>query len=195
MKTVQLEIYQFDELSKRAKGEAIEKLRERFGYYCEDVLDEAKETAKVFCDKFRIRTGRNGWLDYRNHQNKELTGLRLRIWLINNHGSLFYRRKSKYTKTCKWRYSKVFWEHATCPLTGVYFDDEVLKPLYSFVHNYRGVKNAEYLTLDDLFMNCLESLRVAIENEVDYRKSEEFLLMGASKCSLYFLESGEIWED
>lgn len=170
MRTETISIYQFSELSEEAKREALDK----FEAFTDHIWDDAHETVKKFCDEFYIKTGHNSWLDYSSNKFddpiNELTGVRLRTWLINNYGHLFTEGKpfGYYLGGGKYKHrSKVIFVNTCCPFTGVCYDEDILQPLRDFI------KKPDNSNLDDLFYDCFETLRNSIESEIEYRNSDE----------------------
>ena len=87
MKTIEIKIYQFEELNKEAQETAINNYRNE-GIDCYYIYDEAHNTVKKFNEIFGTKEGHRSWLDIRteNIDNNilELKGLRLRTYIINN---------------------------------------------------------------------------------------------------------------
>jgi hypothetical protein len=170
MKQVTINIYKFSELSEKAKCKALD----NFEAYTDFIYDDAHDTVKKFCDEFYIRTGSRSWLDYSSNKFddpiNELSGVRLRTWLINNYGHLFTEGKpyGKWIKPGTYqRRSKIIFQQHTCPLTGVWYDEDILHPLREFI------KKPDSSTLPDLFNDSFETLRSSIDSEIEYRHSDE----------------------
>jgi len=216
MKTIELTLYKFSELSDKAKENAI-------NYYLNNIQDyqyiyhEAENSIKAFNDIFSVNSGRHSWLDYRlnsiDDSVLELTGLRLRKYLINNFGYALY--KPKYIKhtnghktgkmfifkhsinykgeNCTSIYSKLN-KTNDCILTGVCCDMELLRPFYEFIDNYKeNIKGYEYYTLEDLISQGYHNLKIAIENEIEYYNSEEAIEEFYENNEFEFTEDGKIY--
>ena len=98
MKTIEINLYSFDELSDKAKENAMNKYYENEDFYY--IWEEAHETVKEFCDKTIIKTSNNSWLEP-NFNNIDddiinLKGVRLMKYFINNFDFLY---KPKYLKS------------------------------------------------------------------------------------------------
>lgn len=188
MKTLQIETYKFRELPENVQNELIEKQRAKEDF--KGLYDDAHETVKKFFKLSGVKEGRNSWLDFSvgsfDGNILTLTGLRLRTWIINNWGEWLY--KSKYYSL--WSKTEKSFEHykeghpvlkkrrskcqltKDCVLTGVYYDDELLEPFYSFIEDYRsfnsyptGANDAENICLEDLLQRAFDNLYSTIEDE------------------------------
>jgi hypothetical protein len=193
--TVTREIYTFDELSDEAKEKAIENYRGE-GVDTSHNWDDAHESVKEFHNVFGSSAGHRSWLDIRTghmeDQILELSGQRLRTYLLNNFPSAFYERKyrghskndhrstekpkshrlvTKISKDYKGNYYRVFRSNfqveSSCPFTGVCYDEDLLDPFKEFI------KNPDGRTFEDLLQEAMESLRISLEREDEYQNSDE----------------------
>ena len=191
MKTIEINLYSFNELSDKAKEKAMNKYYENEDFYY--IWDDAHKTVKEFCDKTIIKTYQNSWLDpYFNHIDDSilnLTGIRLLKYFINNFDFLFKRKylkcfdghknhkmitnktvqskgKSNGKKYC-FATSNIQKE-TSCNLTGVYYDDDFLEPIYNFIKNPKDNKNFE-----DIICECFYSLKNSIESEIEAKQTIE----------------------
>jgi hypothetical protein len=98
MKTIEIKLYQFQELNKQAQEKALNNYRSE-GIDCSYFYDEAHETVKKFHDIFGTEDGHHSWLDIKTaHIDEnilELKGLRLRTYIINNFYSQIFSGKYK----------------------------------------------------------------------------------------------------
>jgi hypothetical protein len=219
MKTIEVKVYSFNELSEEAKNVAIENFRSQ-GVETSFIYDDAYQTVKKANDLFNISEGRNNWLDF-NLNNiddniLELKGLRLRKWLINNFGEQLYKHKfytsigdnkiinhpcvkvNKYdiskgarVSSSNFYYSRIQKDNS-CVLTGVCYDDDFLQPIYDFIDNYKAKSDYNsYQDFENLLTKCFSSLNQSIENEVDYRNSDEAISEDLEANEYEFLKSGE----
>lgn len=191
MKTLEITLYKFDELSEEAKQRAFGNWEPDTSY----VYDDAHETVKKFHEVFGTKTGHRSWLDvitdHIEDNIMDLTGLRLRKYMINNFWNQIYKGKyyslwsekeqnPHYREVggapwgkLKERYSRVMFDNC-CPLTGVCYDDSLLSPIIELIDNYDTNKH-ESVTFEDLINECFDELKKDIENEVEARQSiEEF---------------------
>ena len=214
METININLFTFDELSTEAKQTALNNYIAKEDFYY--IWSEAKNSVKAFNELFNLRSGRNSWLEYDHNFDDnitELKGLRLRKYLINNFGYALYKGKyrkmidghktikcfsPKYWQTNEGKkhtflYSKLFSEH-TYVLTGVCYDENILDPIYNFIDNYKeNANNYQYTNIIDLLDNCFESLKKAIENEIEYLQSEEAYSEHCEANEYKFLSNGQIW--
>lgn len=137
--------------------------------------NEAHDTVKEFCRLSGIKEGDRSWLEFSTDRIDDdvlnLSGLRLRKWILNNWTWLY---KSKYighiSKPIKHKRIKVkntFFPYYSgcqvensCVLTGVCWDDSLLSPVYDFIA-FKG--NYKDTNLDDLLSDCFYSLKKDLE--------------------------------
>jgi hypothetical protein len=190
MRTVRTKVLKFAELSETSKSVAIEYERELSDNSY--LWDEAHETVKAFNNVFNLNEGRNSWLEYSTNFDdnvSELTGLRLRTYIINNFGAQLYNGKyySLWSKTdvtfkhhkdgypvLKSRHSKVFFDNS-CVLTGVCYDDSILHTIYEIIEKYSEAKHGN-TTIDELFDDCFAELKKDIESEEEARNGDDYLI-------------------
>lgn len=208
MKTIEVNVYSFAELSPEAQQTAIENYRDK-GIETQCYWDEAHKSVEAFHDLFGTNQGYNSWLDVRADRIDdvvlELKGLRLRKYLINNFGWKIYKGKyySLWSKTeksfkhhkdgypvLKSRYSKVFFD-SCCPLTGVCYDDSLLQPFTDFIDKYREVTHAESTTFEDLLKEAFSNLKNDLENEDEYRNSDKGIREELEDQDYEYTEDGE----
>jgi len=193
MKTIRTKVYQFNELTEQAKQKAINDFRNN-GIDIDYIYDEAQNSVKEFHDIFGTKEGDRSWLDVKTGHIEdniiELTGLRLRTYIINNFGNRLYKGKyfSLWSKTevsykyhkegfpvLKSRYSKVIFDNC-CPLTGVCYDNSLLQPIYDLIENYREKADYySYMTFETLMNDCFESLEKDIEAECESIQTDEYI--------------------
>ena len=193
MRTVRTKVYQFAELSDKAKDKARAYMNENFGL-TDHVYDEAAETVKKFHEIFGTKEGNSSWLDVRtghiDDNVLELKGLRLQKYIWNNFGKYLYKGKyySLWSNTeksykhykeghpvLKTRYSKITLDNS-CVLTGVCYDNDLLDPMYDFLERYKDKADYySYMDFETLLTDCFKSLEKSIENEIDSIDSDESL--------------------
>jgi hypothetical protein len=206
--TITREIFTFDELSEDARQRAIEKVRGQ-GIDIDHSHHEARQSVSAFCDLFDCKTGRDSWLDIIAHDSEtrhDLTGQRLRTYLINNFPSAFYERKyrnsfhraEKPTTPHRMRQVKPwskggYWvtlrsnfeTESSCPFTGVCYDDDLLHPLKEFI------KQPDGRTFEDLMSEAGESLRKSLDNEYEYANSDAGIIEIIEANEYEFTEDGK----
>jgi hypothetical protein len=191
MRTIRTRVYKFDELSKDAQEYAVKKWLEDETY--DYLFNEAYETVKRFADIFDINIRQYDFLehyrsDYRldlDDNILQLSGSRLLSYLWNNYkDSLFKGKyysvksdkelKHKRVKSKKLSngnifnayYSAIQLDHS-CVLTGVYYDDCILEPIYKFLDH------PDNSDLNDLLEECFVQINKAVESEIQYQSSFE----------------------
>jgi hypothetical protein len=207
MKTVEINLYQFSELSEYAKEKTISDYRNKQDnsfYY-----DEIIESVKKVIDLFNLKTG-NEYTDLRtSHIDDsilELKGVRLLKYIINNYGKELF--KPKYKKCinrevkskayiCKVgtdykgnKYTMLYDKHKTdnsCVLTGVCYDNDILEPIYSFLKKPNKETN---------FKDLIQDIENAIQNTFDktetWLNSDEFIIDEIEANEYDFTEYGQL---
>jgi len=207
MRTVRTKIYKFEELSEDAQQKAINKHREVMDN--DFIYDDTHKVVEAFNDVFETKEGRNSWLDvYTDHMEEnilELKGLRLQKYLWNNYKNQLFKGKYyslwskkdisyKYHKNgypvLKSRYSKVLKQNS-CVLTGMCYDDDMLQPIYDFLEK-RNFSNCT-ITFYHLINDCFDELRKTVENEIDYRNTDDAIIEEIKANDYEFTENGNIF--
>lgn len=214
MKTIELTLFQYSELSESAK----EKARDWFtedGGNVDYIYSDAECTVKAFFKHFPGASGRESWLDINtgsiDDNILELSGHRLATYLWNNFETVLFKRKylkhgeltdtkkpfhrmresKEITNRCpnKGKFINSYYSNiqkeSSCVLTGVCYDDDLLQPIYDFLN---APDNS--VTFEDLLSNCFYSLKESIENEIEYRNSEEAIAEDIEANDYTFLEDG-----
>lgn len=214
MRTVEVNVYSFEELSSKAKAIAIENYRNRMSH--DHVWDEAHDSVVAFHEVFKTDGGRNSWLEFTTSNIEddvlELSGLRLHKYIINNYwNNLFKGKYLKSTVSDDWKpfhpmrrtkklekgphegkhrntyRSTMFFEN-DCVLTGVCYDYDLLRPIYEFLEKPR-----ESASLNDLFRICFDCLDQAINDEIQERESDEYISEEIMNNDYEFTDDGEIF--
>lgn len=218
MKTISINLYEFDELSDESKKNAIESYREKVGVDTQWYWSEAIESIKKFHEIFPTKSDRNSWLDFSvEMQYDEMTGHRLQRWFWNNFSDrlfkgLYYNVKCSTknirhprveTETYKngnignFYYSAIQKEGRNCVLTGVCYDDDLLGPIYDFLDARSGEKicgyNFDTMDAHDLFGCCFHALKKSLEDEDEYRESDEGITDEILGNEREFTENGELY--
>lgn len=220
MKTIEITLYKFNELSEKAKQVAINNERENV---CVNyIYDDAYCTVKSFNSVFGTSEGRHSWLDANtsNFDNSilELRGFRLQKYLWNNYKDTLYKRKylkhgelavakkpfhkmkkqTEITSNCPNKgkisvsyYSNIQKESKNCNLTGVCYDEDILKPIYDFLDK-RDFSNCT-IDFESLLNDCFYELKKSIEKEVDYRNSYEAICEDLSEKDCDYTKDGQIY--
>lgn len=207
-----INIYKFHELPAESQAKAIERFRE--GNYQEGFLwsDEALEAIKKGLDAFSCDL-RNYSIDWSNPNGsyfairgpenaEELTGNRLRTWLINNadtgtlrtakpYGKYEKRESKRYHegKETFWRYdrySKIQKIDSSCPFTGACYDESFLDPIRKFI------QKPDSSSLADLMKSACIAVNRDIESEIDYQNSDEGIIETIRANDYEFYINGKI---
>ena len=204
MRTVEVKVYSFEELTPEAQAKALDKVREfeqEFGM--EPSVGDAVDTIKKAFDEFGInlKDWSIGTDRYRSFVRfdvdehvEELKGMRLRTWLLNNHYNLFFQKKTygkhKERANGKWshdRYSKIIFVESSCPLTGVCYDEDFLDTFRAFI------KKPNNSTLEDLLNSAADDIFKTLESEYEWRTSDEGIMETSDINDSEFTEYGEVW--
>jgi len=209
MKTIELSVYSFDELSEESKEKVINEFREN--NYKNDFIwiSEVNASFKKFAEIFDIKWSVIDYTEpYRNEYSLvfdddilALTGHRLAKYIWNNYRDRLYKGKyysllsrtelsyKHYKKgfpVLKYRYSKIF-KSNTCVLTGVSYDDDVLRPIYEFLDNPK-----DNIDFETLLNNCIYSLCHAVSSEIEYQNSDEGIINDIQENAYEFDENGNM---
>jgi hypothetical protein len=188
-------IYQFDELTEESKQKAIDNFKygdNQFDY----IWNDAQETLKNFNENIAYMLIRMN--------NQDLTGFRLRKWILNNlYNDLFKpkfigninkivkhkRLKNKYYKNgnVSSNYYSAINVNDSCVLTGVCYDDDILKPIYDFLNN-----PCEHTTFKDLINECKDSLNNSVEKEINWYYTDEGKTEHLSQEDYVYSENGTL---
>jgi len=199
METIKINIYKFDELSERAKETARQWWRDGEVESTPFYVDEAHESFKKFAEVFNItdwsidyfQPYRNEYAIHLDDEHKEMTGIKLYGHLLHNYFNDLFKPKyygcverDDYIKhprikskelTNKGRlknwfnpyYSAITFTNS-CVLTGVCYDDSILQPIYDFLN-----KPSDRIDFEDLIDDCIQSLCSAVQDEYEWRMSDE----------------------
>ena len=222
METITLQLYNFSELSEEAKDFAINKYRYSHSVNTNFIYDEARQTVEAFHEHFPTVSDRRSWFDISftcSDTILALSGLRLRSYLINNFGYVLYKRKyikcivdnkvlrhkmvvphfydvakGARVSSSNFCYSNLDKTNSGV-LTGMCYDDDLLKPMYDFIDKYKDdAQNYHYTTFENIVEYCFDSLRESVETEVEYHTSDEGVSWALSENSYRFLEDGTLFE-
>jgi len=203
MKTIEIKLYQFSELSQSAKERALELQREFYFETGIPFIQDAFNTINEFCHiigaKFiSVDYSYRNDISYKFNADDHLMDMkpmRLRTWIINNW--LPYMSKGKYYSTPgKWingkyyykkRYSKIQFEYDNCPLTGVSYDCDILKPLLNFIEKPTDID------IKDIVSECFNSMLNSLVNEYEYILSDEYLIQDIEANGYNYTEYGYIY--
>lgn len=209
MKTIEIQLYKFSELSEDAKQTAINDHRNK-GCNSQFYFDEIIGSVKAVCDLFNLETG-GEWSDLRtsliDDAILEIKGERLYKYIINNfYNSLFspvyigsmdksingrqfiYKVRKNYKgEPYTQIYSKLKRDNS-CTLTGICYDNYILQPVYDFLLN--PDKNT---TFEDLINDIGTAISKTFSNTEDWVNSDEFIIEELEANQYEFTEDGEMY--
>lgn len=168
-------VYSFDELNDTSKEIVLDDFRTKDLFFWDD---EYKNTLDKFCYEFNV-----DWKEYDytyghhisydlkvDKDIKNLQGIRLYKWLINNKEQEINKFKE-------------------CNMTGFCADYDIIKPILEFLE-----KPSKYITLEDLIKDCLYSWLKAIQADYEFQYSKQGI-KELIECNEYqFLEDGTFFE-
>lgn len=174
---IETEVFKFEELSDSAKEKARDWYRGVMDSNGFDWSGEVSDTLKAFENEFPARA--KDW-EYSSHSYDvnseftgdetvaELSGVRLRTYLLNNHYDALYGFRvygglsssfltrdevTRYRKSSNIkRVSRIIRGETDCPFTGVCYDYSILQPIRDFI------KKPDGRTFADLMQDCFDSL-------------------------------------
>lgn len=219
MRTQEITIFTFEELTPEAQQRAIYKYRHsnhdsQCGQDYEDTLKAFKKLFPVNVKNWQIDPWGYSFCDMystADDQIKDLSGLRLFKYLVNNFGGTLYKRKylgslktqdqphsrhrmvknieiSRGTNKGKF-YALVYSNCQTeqsCNLTGVYSDESILQPLYNFLE--APDKNT---TFADLMEECGNAWAAAFSESIEEENSDEYISDILINNDYEYTEEGE----
>lgn len=186
MKKVTIDIFEFSELCEDSKENAINNSREIYGPNGDDYT-EIHASMKAFRNTFQL-------------PEHEIKGLRILSYLWNNHKTDLYKgkyysvkgkvkphKRIKTSENFQAYYSAIQLGNC-CVLTGVCFDDDILKPLYDFMS-----KPDKYTTLEDLYCQCKQCYEKCLDDTEEYLNTDEYMIETIEANEVRFLIDGTIF--
>ena len=212
--TVRYKLYDYEELSEKAKENAFMNwLESQGGWYSEGTSDDFRQVLSAFENVFDVNVKYSidnygydfeidydwcdGWrpcgtADFTKHKDK---GFRFARWAWNNlapyirkgkyYGKLILRENGEYNH--KKRYSKCKEFDDMC-LTGTYPDSFILAPLIKCL-TYKEF----YISFDELMRACLDRFFRAWMKELEFIGNKEYFIENYAN-ELFYKEDGTIWE-
>jgi hypothetical protein len=189
MKTVNLNLYSFDELSENAQEKVISTWRDNDLYFWDS---ENTNSLNAFCKIFDIKI-KDYEYGYRNYINSsfnlsldilEFKNVLAYKYLWNNYKSDVFKPKYYY-KNGKKRLSKIQLNN-DCVLTGYYIDNEILAPIYDFL------EKPDNSSIEDLLNDCLNNWLSACRKDYEYWNSAECIREEIKDNDYLFLANGQL---
>jgi len=181
MKTVEVSVYQFSELSESAKEKAISDFRVFDEYsWSQEVLQSVEDGLEHFgaslsdysidwnninCSSWKISFPEQG----------ELSGVRLWKYLQNNHLTYWNKYQKKTDELLS----------GNCPFTGVCFDEDFLDNIRKFI------KRPDSSTFEDLLEESVWNCFNAGCKDYEYQQSDEAITEMIEANDYEFTEDGE----
>lgn len=194
MKTIEITLYKFDELSSEAQQNAIDKWRETDTEYFFSHDNEA--SLKAFTDIFPIQV-RDFSYDAYSHSERvlysgeadyqTLSGPRLVAHIQNNYGHVLYPAKVYRLKSGKTRKSRIL-KDTEMVMTGYYMDNHLLDPIYDFLKS--GDKNTDF---EDLLSSCIYEWGKACQADCHYQQTAEYIKETIIANEYDFTSEGELY--
>jgi len=215
MKTIEIQLYSFDELTEDAKSNAIRHYQNNILSF-DFIYSDAEKTVDAFCNAFNVKSGSRSWLDCNTSNIDDdvlnLKGFRLQKYIWNNYQNTLYKgkfynsiannkilihpcikvhyydvSKGAICSSSNFYYSRIQ-KTNSCVLTGICYDNDLLSPIYEFLQK-RDFSNCS-TSFDDLLRECFYNLKKSIENEIDYRNSDEAIIEDLEANDYDFLKDG-----
>ena len=208
MRTIRTKVYQFSELNEKAQQTAIEKWRQQ---NCESgnnqtYYDEVIDTIKKVVELFDLKIGRQ-YDDIRYYHIDDnilqLSGIRLYKYILNNYGNTLFKPAyiRRIGRAVNWRqfickvgkgvngeytaiYSRMR-KNSDCVLTGVCYDNDILRPVYDFLQ-----KPEKSVTFEDLIQDIESAIRKTFEDTEEWVNSDEFIMDEIEANNIEFTEDG-----
>lgn len=209
MRQETINIYQFGELSEKAKEKALGKWNAN--NCTSDWSKENIDSLKKFYEIFPIQDSpfSREWgsqTDFTgSEEDFQLSGHRLAKYLWNNYSHILWKGKyySIWSKTdinphytpngnapkgeLKTRYSKIIKVSKNCNLTGYIADEWLLDPIYKFI------ENPDDTDFDQLLIKCVESWEDYNKQDDEYHQSMEYFEEMCEANGYEFTEDGEMF--
>lgn len=193
MRTVGINVYEYEELSDSAKEKALHDYRSNGDYNGE----ENKDTLKAFEAIFPIKINdwcyggdRNDgvkWEFIEEDEIEQLSGIRLSTYIYNNYFHNLFKGKLYYgTGYKKKRRSNIIFQNNGV-LTGYTTDHSLLDPIYNFL------KKPTKQTFHDLIEECLSEWVNDCTKDMEYYYSEEAFRESCEANEWEFYESGRMY--
>ncbi len=214
MRTIEVSVFTFPELSNEAKQRALDHYNRGFEYPWYDEVGQCRDgLLECFPGAYldRDNDARTGQID---DTLLEMKGKRLCAWLQNNVlGKLQkgkYRHMQTYNETPhkrvrreeskvtgnKWRYYRSDLTFTVeCPFSGMVVDCSALDPIIKFVTGTgfpRTGRQWNETTLEDIIQECFHAINQFVDQDIEYLTSMEAFEETCEANEYEFTESGEL---
>ena len=201
MKTVETNVYSFDELSTEAQEFALNKRYQNSYWPCtDDTNDVLSAFEQIFDVSVDVVGGYNAYdntfILRTNFEYDELdfTGIRLMKYLCNNYLRYIEQPVIRYSKNYwnngyKKYYSKVFSTTDGYPLTGYFLDNVILQPILDFIKSPNNTT-----TFKNLLCKCVRKFLEAAQDDFDSYYSKEYAIDDYNNRGSLFFEDGSVYD-
>lgn len=195
MRTVEIKIYEFNELSEKTKKRALEKYNNPEPEV--GIWKIIKEFEKHFYLKVESSDlERYFRIHFYNDDDEcisSMEGERLYKYIQNNFHNTLYERKTY--RIARWirrkwrkRMSKISYQETECPFTGLWLDEFLLDPIREFM------RKIEYgITWEELVERCVSNLVENYKKYIEYLESEENFKADCECNDWEFFEDGTMY--
>ena len=194
MKTLEINLYKFDELSDEAKEKAIKNYKNK---YCEEIgifwQEDNFNSIKAILNFFDVKikyfeidfsSAARSFINWEftseyNEELKNLFGARLFKYISNNY---IGKKTGSFNSVFDGKH-----DMGRCLFTGYCADHDIISPVIEFLE-----KPTKYINFEDLINNVIYAGFKYIENDYNYQNSDEAITEEILNKDLYFNASGKI---
>lgn len=200
--TLEVTTYTFKELDEDVQEKLISKFRENqydWGLVWER---EYTESLQAFCNMFGTNWESRNYdysvdIDTDNLPiSLDITGLRLRTWLINKLLRHLYAKRKIYQfgqGTQRRTRTTNFYDIADCPFTGFIADWNLLEPIHKFIRDPRQFPNWQKMDLQDIVWLCEKKFNDAINADWEHQCSREYAIEHLTESDNVYLSDGRMF--
>lgn len=192
MKTVEIKLYSFDELSKEAQAVAIEKQRENVDIHCDN--DDYSKSLELFAAEFGLKSDYTISAHYHSkvviftnaleHDIYDLYGVRALAYINNKTSLLDSKLKTYNLANGKKRKSKIVkYPYTYSGLTGYHSDFVLIEQLIE------SIKNGE--CLGTALNQSADKLCEIWQADLESKLKDEYLIEEIQALEIDYLESGK----
>lgn len=176
--TKKIEAYNFNELSDQAKDEF--RFLENTNWWTNPISEEFKNTLNIFCNEFDIK-----WHEYdvsppQIDYSMGITNRDLRNYDPKYDEDILYKLTSKKVSE-------------DCPLTGVYCDELILKPIRKLEFTKKFCDSFyQNFDIEQLWDDCINNWLKGLQAEYDYHLSDDGLNELCKANEYLFTKDGKL---
>lgn len=192
MKTIEVKLLKFHELSEDARLRAIENYREENSRLSSEIqAQDLRQSQKAFLAAMNSEINYNV---YRVDSNADgLTGVRLATFILNNYAEKLVRPKVYYKGgvgiNTKFYHSKIQVTR-DCALTGYALDDYFTQPIWDFIESPDNTQE-----LSDVIENAVDSAwKKHEDDQYNFYTDDDCVASGLEARDFDFTENGDVFE-